>query len=245
MRLPAWTGWGTSKEFPRLAIRPFRVRWGKIKQVIREEGEQASRDEGNKVISYEGNKVIRESGCSESLITQSRITQPPITQSLITQFTAELTALGGKVYQVTEKDLPGRLTEFLKSKNIDRVLVDESGAQYGIDISTIREPDPTVRAGVTGALCGIAESGSLVLLSGAGQTLTASLLPEIHVAVLRTSGLVPTLAEALRRPEVRTALAGVIVTGPSRTADIEMTLTIGVHGPGELHVFLIDDSMTV
>ncbi len=232
MRLPAWTGWGTSKEFPRLAARPFRARWGNIKQV--------SRYEGNQVIRYEGNKVIRESGCSESLITQ-----PPITQSLITQFTAELTALGGKVYQVTEKDLPGRLTEFLKSKNIDRVLVDESGAQYGIDISTIREPDPTVRAGVTGALCGIAESGSLVLISDAGQTLTASLLPEIHMAVLKTSQLVPTLADALRRPEVRTALAGVIVTGPSRTADIEMTLTIGVHGPGELHVFLIDDSMTV
>jgi L-lactate dehydrogenase complex protein LldG len=38
---------------------------------------------------------------------------------------------------------------------------------------------------------------------------------------------------------------GVLVTGPSRTADIEMTLTIGVHGPGELHVFLIDDSMGV
>ncbi|MBE3117184.1 MAG: lactate utilization protein, partial [Candidatus Atribacteria bacterium] len=99
MRLPAWTGWGTSKEFPRLAVRPFRVRWEKIKQVIREEGEQVSREEGTQVIRYEGdqvsryegtqviryegNKVIRESGCSESLITQSRITQPPITQSLI------------------------------------------------------------------------------------------------------------------------------------------------------------------
>ncbi|TRZ44721.1 hypothetical protein D4S03_11825, partial [bacterium] len=253
MRLPAWTGWGYSKDFPRLAVRPFRARWGKIKQVIREEGEQVSREEGtqviryegNQVISYEGTQVIRDSEHPDSLITQSRITQPPITQPLITQFTAELTALGGKVYQVTEKDLPGRLTEFLKSKNIDRVLVDESGAQYGIDISTIREPDPTVRAGVTGALCGIAETGSLVLVSGAGQTLTASLLPEIHVAVLKTSRLVLTLAEALRRPEVRTALAGVIVTGPSRTADIEMTLTIGVHGPGELHVFLVDDSMTV
>jgi L-lactate dehydrogenase complex protein LldG len=82
-------------------------------------------------------------------------------------------------------------------------------------------------------------------LSGNGQTLTASLLPEIHVAVLRTSQLVSSLTEALGMPEVRTASAGVIITGPSRTADIEMTLTIGVHGPGELHVFLIDDSMPV
>jgi len=72
-----------------------------------------------------------------------------------------------------------------------------------------------------------------------------ALLPEIHVVILRTSQLKHTLAEALRMPEVRTTQSSVIVTGPSRTADIEMTLTIGVHGPGELHVFLIDDSMTV
>ena len=113
------------------------------------------------------------------------------------------------------------------------------------EIPTLQQADPTIRAGVTGALCGIADTGSLVLVHGARQTLTASLLPEIHVAVLKTSRLVPNLAEALRQPEIRTALAGVVVSGPSRTADIEMTLTIGVHGPGELHVFLIDDSKPV
>jgi len=56
---------------------------------------------------------------------------------------------------------------------------------------------------------------------------------------------VPTLADALSMPEIRAAPAGVIITGPFRTADIEMTLTFGVHGPGELHVFLINDSMAV
>ena len=146
---------------------------------------------------------------------------------------------------VSEDEISARLHEFLESKGIDRVLVDESAAHFVTGISALQAPDPTVHCGVTGALAGIAETGSLVLISGAGQTLTASLLPEVHVAVLKTSRLVPTLADALRLPEVRTALAGVIVTGPSRTADIEMTLTIGVHGPGELHVFLIDDSMTV
>ncbi len=229
MRLPAWTGWGYSKDFPRLAARPFRARWKKIEQVV-EEGEQVSR--------YEGTQGFRESGATA-------VPGHLITQFLITRFMDELAGLGGHAYLVSEKELPARLMEFLKSKSIDRVLVDESGARYVTEISTIQEPDPTVRAGVTGALAGIAETGSLVLISGAGQTLTASLLPEVHVAVLKTSRLMPTLAEALRMPEIRTASAGVIVTGPSRTADIEMTLTIGVHGPGELHVFLIDDSMAV
>ena len=57
--------------------------------------------------------------------------------------------------------------------------------------------------------------------------------------------IVALLAGIVRRPEIRAASAGVIISGPSRTADIEMTLTIGVHGPGELIVFLIDDSDAV
>ena len=226
MRIPAWTGWGYSKDFPRLAVRPFRARWGTIKQTV--EGNEAHHPEHREF--YEP------------------LTQPPH-KSLPAQFAEELTALGGHVYIVPEKDFHSKLLEFLKSKGSDRVLVDDLGAEYGLSlpegIELVREPDPSVRAGITGTLAGIADTGSLLLVSGAGQTLTASLLPQVHVAVLKTSRLVSTLAEALRLPEVRTALAGVVITGPSRTADIEMTLTIGVHGPGELHVFLIDDSMPV
>jgi L-lactate utilization protein LutB len=225
MRLPTWTGWGYSKDFPRLTTRMFRSRWKNIKQEIEEE--------------YQ---VIRQPG-------EAPTPEAPPPHSLITQFTDELTALGGKVYLVAEKELPARLAGFLKSKGIERACVDAVRTRYIVslptDITIAHEPDAMVQAGITGALYGIAETGSLLLVSGTGQTLTASLLPEVHVAVLKTSRLVPTVADALRRPEVRNAAAGVIITGPSRTGDIEMTHTIGVHGPGELHVFLIDDSMTV
>jgi L-lactate utilization protein LutC len=164
---------------------------------------------------------------------------------LVEQFTTELHALGGKVIRVTQNQASARLAEFFRERGLDRVLVDDAGAAYVTDIPSVREPDASIRAGVTGALCGIAETGSVVLVSGAGQTLTASLLPEIHVAMLKISDILPTVADALTGSEVPQAAAGVIVTGPSRTADIEMTLTIGVHGPGELHVFLIDDSAGV
>jgi len=229
MHIPAWTGWGYSKDFPRLAVRPFRARWRKIKQTV-EEGEQVNRNEG-----------IQGSQKSGAATAPGHL-EP---QSLVTRFMDELTTLGGQAYLVSEKELPARLAEFLESRKVDRVLVDENEANYLAGISTVREPDPTVRVGVTEALVGIAETGSLLLVSNEDPALTASLLPEIHVALLRTSLLVPNLSEALLRPEIRTAPAGVIITGPSRTADIEMTLTIGVHGPGELHVFLIDDSMPV
>jgi len=218
MRIPAWTGWGYSKDFPRLAIRPFRARWGAVKQAIEETG-----DQGNKAEGDQANK------------------RTEISESLVTQFISALTALEGKVSPVAEKDLVARLADFLKSKAIDRVYVDDVGAKYVANISLVRVPDPAIRCGVTGALCGIAESGSLVLVGGAGQTLTASLLPEIHVAILKASALFENLPQVLSLREVRAAPAAVLVTGPSRTGDIEMTHTIGVHGPGELHVFLIDD----
>ena len=118
--------------------------------------------------------------------------------------------------------------------------MDDVGEKYVSGIESVRVPDPTVWAGVTGALLGIAESGSLVLASGEGRPLTASLLPDIHIAILRESDLVLTLLDALRHPEIRSASAAVIITGPSRTGDIEMTLSIGVHGPKEIHVFLIN-----
>jgi len=58
--------------------------------------------------------------------------------------------------------------------------------------------------------------------------------------VLRAADILPSLEQAIRLPEVVSVPATVLVTGPSRTADIEMTLTIGVHGPKELHVFVVD-----
>jgi L-lactate dehydrogenase complex protein LldG len=159
---------------------------------------------------------------------------------LATRFADEMAAIGGTVYRLPEKDVKLKLAKLLRERGIKRVAVDDVGEKYISEVESVRVPEPTVWAGVTGALLGIAESGSLVLVGGEGRPLTASLLPEIHIAILRESEIVPTLLEALRRPEIRSASAGVIITGPSRTGDIEMTLSIGVHGPKELHVFLIE-----
>ena len=222
MHIPAWTGWGYSKDFPRLVVRPFRSKWKKIKQDVNPRQ-------------------------SSVVTTETAVVGTPvvIARPLGDQFTEELTALGGRVIRITEKELPGRLVEFLASEGVDSVYVDEVGAGFVPQGHLVRQPDPHIRVGVTGALMGIADTGSLVLVGGPGSPLTASLLPEVHVAILKASTLVPSLPDALKRPEVLKAAAGVIISGPSRTADIEMTLTIGVHGPGELIVFLIDDSDAV
>jgi L-lactate dehydrogenase complex protein LldG len=116
-------------------------------------------------------------------------------------------------------------------------LNEEVLAQAGITFS--REPDPSIRAGVTKAGCGVADTGSMLAADGDGNPLHASLLPEIHLAVLRTSQIVPSLEDAIHL--VRESKSAVFITGPSATGDIESVHTIGVHGPGEVHAFLVDD----
>jgi len=92
----------------------------------------------------------------------------------------------------------------------------------------------------------VAETGSLLLISGEGRSRLVSLLPRIHVALIRKENLVPAMRDmqAILEVEHREGRAGdasclTFITGPSRSADIEFVLARGVHGPGEVHVILI------
>lgn len=95
--------------------------------------------------------------------------------------------------------------------------------------------------GVTGAAAGLAESGSVVLEHRPGRPRMASLVPEVHVALLDLTLMERTLVHwAHKFPESVANTANlVVVTGPSRTGDIEQQLTLGVHGPKHVHIVLI------
>ena len=102
--------------------------------------------------------------------------------------------------------------------------------------------------GLTGADLAVAETGSLVLIAGRGRPRSTSLLPPCHIAVFGQGVLVESLAqvgiflEAWHDDAVPAWKGGAInvITGPSRTADIELTLTRGVHGPRELHAIFVE-----
>lgn len=97
-------------------------------------------------------------------------------------------------------------------------------------------------AGVTAAQLGIGETGTIGLLSASERNRLLSLVPPLHVAVLRSADIVDTLETALTRVRgegTMTSHAITFITGPSRTSDIELTLAIGVHGPQALHVVLV------
>lgn len=96
--------------------------------------------------------------------------------------------------------------------------------------------------GLTGAFCAIAETGTLMMLSGPQTPPAASLLPETHVAVVSRSRIVTGMEDAwaLLRAECGTLPRAVnFISGPSRTADIEQTVSLGAHGPYRVHIILL------
>jgi len=116
-------------------------------------------------------------------------------------------------------------------------------AAAGVEIA-VRAAREADLVGITGTFCAIAESGTLVTLSGPRTPAAVSLLPETHIAVVRTSRIARAMEDAwalLRAEAGRVPRAVNFISGPSRSADIEQTVTLGVHGPGRVHIVLVHD----
>jgi L-lactate dehydrogenase complex protein LldG len=91
-------------------------------------------------------------------------------------------------------------------------------------------------AGVSRALYGLADTGSVVLAAGPDEARATSLLPAVHLSLLDAGRILPGLTDLFAAVGGSLPSALAIVTGPSRSTDIEQTLAVGVHGPGEVHV---------
>ena len=105
-------------------------------------------------------------------------------------------------------------------------------------------PGPDDAAAVTGAVAGIAETGSLMVRSGRGLSARSWFLPQIHIVVLAADAICGAYEDAfaaLRRAGPEWPRTVTLITGPSRSSDIERIVQIGVHGPGALHVVLVDE----
>jgi L-lactate dehydrogenase complex protein LldG len=184
---------------------------------------------------------------------------------MIQRFLSALTALNGTgAVAAGPDDAVKAVLAALQERNIHEVVAwaDPLFEEIGLVQAALRagiawfqagpEADPAdVRriaaqagAGVTGADWGVAETGTLVLLHGPGRPRSASLLPPVHIALLPKERLLPDTAALFRQ---LSTLAGRgpfpaslnLVTGPSRSADIEDMLVRKVHGPGEVVVVLL------
>lgn len=192
-------------------------------------------------------------------------TPSPGDPALVQRFGEELRALTGVMHHaLSAAEAAAMVVEIAKQRGADRVLAwsDQSPdwpgliaalAQAGIQVVTFEAPSDgaarrrafdaiePIAVGVTGALAGLADTGSLVLSAGTDRSRMASLLPPVHIALLARSRVYATLPAFLAaHPGIAATTSNlVLVTGPSRTADIELTLTHGVHGPREVHVIVI------
>lgn len=196
--------------------------------------------------------------------------EPTITadgSELITRFTEEATEVRAQVYRVSDKlQLVEKLAEICAADKTHEIAVSKAELFAEIQVGSMLtargfSPSPELDAldhdslisrlancgaGITAADYAIAETGTIVLSSDEPNALLVSLLPPVHIAVLRSSQIMASLDEVISRlSKERINLAGpsrsiTLITGPSRTSDVELVLSIGVHGPKELHVIILD-----
>lgn len=188
------------------------------------------------------------------------------------RFREEFERVGGVFYHAASReDVLAIISRIAKEREVQRVVTwatsimgADLGSQLRAEGLEVMEEPPEAAAGdartrfrqasaqadigVTGADLAVAETGSLIVISGAGKARSVSLLPPSHVAIFGKGALVESLEqvgvilEALHRDPDRSMSGATItfITGPSRTADIELTLTRGVHGPKEVHAIFVE-----
>jgi L-lactate dehydrogenase complex protein LldG len=164
----------------------------------------------------------------------------------------EVEKLGGKTQRLENKaDLEAALRALVAAESIKKATVwqtaqlQEWGVEdvlqsIGVEIVSPYQSNREVAEcdlGVTGADFALPETGTLGLRSSIAQPRTVSLLPRVHLALIRTTCLRADLHQVFEEAQRDGYL--VLITGPSRTADIELTVTIGVHGPQQLRVILL------
>ena len=170
-------------------------------------------------------------------------------------FEAMATELSATVVRVpTSADVPAAIAEYLKSGNLPpqiRMAPDpelealpwESQPLLEVASGRAEASDPV---SLTGAFAGIAETGTLMLVSGPKGPTTLNFLPDTHIVMLKTSQVVGPYEDAWDRVRAKYG-RGVLprtvnfITGPSRTADIEQTIQLGAHGPRRLHIVIVED----
>lgn len=185
-----------------------------------------------------------------------RISSPPahsriaFTDDPVERFIRKAEQQAATVTRVDGDDgVAAAVTDFLKSHNLAAQLAAAPAlsslawpAHLEVTYGTTRGEHQT---SVTPCLAAVAETGSLVILSGEQTPTTLNLLPDNHIVVVRRSQVLRNFEDVwqqLREQGDSLPRAVNLITGPSRTADIEQTMQLGAHGPRRVHIIVVDDS---
>ena len=242
---PPLSGWTRSRDFPPLAAEPFHARFHRLKST--------------------GNGPSKVAEKVQETQTQE---DEPLQGDLIVRFQEELKRVDGEFEQCSSDELPHKVADFLASIEVNQILgwgekspefnsianhLREAGIQI-LEAAVPRSEDGNTRyetlagldqapAGLTTCLAGLADTGTVILPSGVDQSNLTSLLPRTHLVILRAKDIYPSFDHWIRaggREAIASSSQLTLITGPSRTADVEMILTLGVHGPERLVIFTLD-----
>ena len=169
----------------------------------------------------------------------------PQQQDLMVEFAEQFTQLQGKfVYCLNEEEFREQYKKLEYQNQWTKVFCSETALIHAISPNILHADLETCQASLTSCELLVARTGSIVL-SSSGQGRLPSVYAPIHVCVARSSQLVYDLKDGLQglQKKYGSQLPSSIsfATGPSRTADIEKTLVVGVHGPKEVYCFVIED----
>lgn len=176
--------------------------------------------------------------------------RPPANGDPVERFRERAQGLSTTIADVAHRaEVPAAVATYLREHGLPLravcwpALRELAWAQHGLHVEA-RPAHADDAVGITEAFCAIAETGTLMTLSGAHTPPAASLLPETHIAVLRRAQIVPAMEEAwqlLRDVHGANTMPRAVnfISGPSRTSDIEQTLTLGAHGPYRVHIVLV------
>jgi len=173
---------------------------------------------------------------------------PDMGWELLPRFKERCIAMMSSVAEINSvADVPQAVAKYLTENKLplsgacwpEFANLDWAGA--GLQIAA-RPANGDDKVGITGTYCAVAENGTLMMLSGQDSHATTSLLPDNHIAVVPASRIVRAMEDGwdlLRREHDSLPRQVNFVSGPSRTADIEMTLVMGAHGPFRVHVVIV------
>lgn len=174
---------------------------------------------------------------------------PPLKQDIEVEFAERFTALDGKfIYCINRQELAFQLGSLIRKMDWEKVYcVEESllpGLEPVLGDRLYTEDLGRADVSITGCECLVARTGSIVLSSAQTEGRTASVYAPIHICIAYTSQLVYDIGDAFQRlrSEHGDRFPSLVsfATGPSRTADIEKTLVVGVHGPKEVYLLLVE-----
>ncbi|MEO6929250.1 MAG: LUD domain-containing protein [Casimicrobiaceae bacterium] len=207
-------------------------------------------------LSVKANDAPRIKAAEQYVGAHAQGPRPQMDDDLVTRFVRRAHDMASTLERIAARDdIPHAIARYVDALDLPDALaaqksrfgvcwpefadLDWSGAGLSIEARPTQGHD---RLGITGMFCAIAETGTLVFTTGAATPTATTLLPDTHIAIARASRIVRGMEEAfalVRAEHGALPRAINMISGPSRTGDIEQTIVLGAHGPFRVHILLL------